>query len=72
MTATENLTDDAKIRFDQLDSLMNAMVDAFIVIDERGNIERFNQAAETMFGYTAEEVRSEYFHSYGRQRPGQA
>ena len=43
-------------RFNQLDSLMDAMVDAFIVIDEKGVIERINLAAERMFGYTCEEL----------------
>jgi len=56
MTSAENPTDKSTIRFDQLDSLMNAMVDAFIVIDARGLIERFNNAAEEMFGYSSDEI----------------
>jgi two-component system sensor kinase FixL len=43
----------------RLDSLMNAMVDAFILINEIGTIERFNVAAETMFGYSADDVLGE-------------
>jgi two-component system sensor kinase FixL len=40
----------------ELDALLDAAVDAIVVIDERGRIVRFNKAAETMFGYTASEV----------------
>ena len=35
---------------------MNAFVEAIIVMDEDGNIERFNKAAEQMFGYQAAEA----------------
>ena len=35
---------------------MDAMVEAIIVIDERGTIERFNSTAERMFGYRPEEI----------------
>ena len=38
------------------DALMNAAVDAIIVIDQKGTIIRFNQAAQRLFGYNAEEV----------------
>lgn len=38
------------------DALMNAFVEAIIVMDEDGNIERFNKAAEEMFGYPAAEA----------------
>ncbi len=37
-------------------ALLNAAVDAIIVIDGRGTIEQFNLAAETMFGYDADEM----------------
>ena len=37
-------------------ALLDAAVDAIVVIDERGNIITFNRAAERMFGYTAAEV----------------
>ncbi|MFO1406164.1 MAG: PAS domain S-box protein [Steroidobacteraceae bacterium] len=37
-------------------ALMNAAVDAVIVIDHRGLVEEFSLAAERMFGYRAEEV----------------
>lgn len=37
-------------------ALLDAAVDAIIVIDHRGNIETFNAAAEVIFGFTAQEV----------------
>jgi len=38
------------------DALMEAAVDAIIIIDSNGHIERFNRAAESLFGYQAGEV----------------
>ncbi|MBT8060018.1 MAG: PAS domain S-box protein [Gammaproteobacteria bacterium] len=38
------------------DALMEAAVDAIIIIDGEGRIQRFNRAAESMFGYTESEV----------------
>jgi two-component system sensor kinase FixL len=40
-----------------IDALMDAAVDAIIIIAENGLIERFNRAAEAMFGYLESEVR---------------
>jgi len=40
-----------------LDALMDAAADAIIIIDEQGLIQRFNRAAERMFGYHEAEVR---------------
>jgi len=40
----------------ELDALLDAAVDAIIVIDERGHIEKFSRAAERMFGYTEREI----------------
>jgi two-component system sensor kinase FixL len=40
----------------RLRSVVDAAVDAIIVIDERGLIEAFNPGAERMFGYRGEEV----------------
>jgi two-component system sensor kinase FixL len=42
-----------------LDAVMDAAVDAIIIIDERGTILRFNRAASEMFGYAEDEVRGE-------------
>jgi two-component system sensor kinase FixL len=40
----------------RLKSILDAVPDAMIVIDERGLIESFSPSAETMFGYAAREV----------------
>src|SRR5687767_3300921 len=40
----------------QFQALLDAAVDAIIVIDERGQILTFNRAAERMFGYPAADV----------------
>jgi two-component system sensor kinase FixL len=40
----------------QLTALMDAMVEAFIIIDERGVIERYNKAAQEMFGWSVAEA----------------
>jgi two-component system sensor kinase FixL len=40
----------------EFQSLLDAAVDAIIVIDHRGRIEQFNLAAERIFGYAAAEV----------------
>jgi two-component system, LuxR family, sensor kinase FixL len=40
----------------QFQALLDAAVDAIIVIDERGEIVTFNRAAERMFGHRAEDV----------------
>ena len=40
----------------RLNALLDAAVDAIILIDSRGRITRFNLAAETMFGYAQAEV----------------
>jgi two-component system sensor kinase FixL len=39
-----------------LRALLNAAVDAIVVIDEAGRIRTFNAAAERLFGYSAEEA----------------
>ena len=38
------------------DALMDAAVDAIIIIDENGTIQRFNRAAESLFGYSEADV----------------
>jgi two-component system sensor kinase FixL len=40
----------------ELHALLDAAVDAIVVIDERGKISTFNKAAERMFGYRAVDV----------------
>ena len=40
----------------QQQALIDTMVDAVIIIDETGEIQNFNPAAEAMFGYTASEM----------------
>ena len=40
----------------RLKAIVDTAVDAIMVIDELGIVERFNRAAERMFGYRAEEV----------------
>ena len=37
----------------ELQALLDATVDAVIVIDSRGIIESFNRSGERLFGYTA-------------------
>ena len=39
-----------------LDALLDAAVDAIVIIDAQGRIERFNRAAEALFGWRAAEV----------------
>lgn len=54
------LTDNSKRDFAdanaKLSALLNAAVDAIIIIDHLGNVELFNAAAERMFGYRSAEV----------------
>jgi two-component system sensor kinase FixL len=40
----------------ELQALLDATVDAVILIDVRGRIESFNRAGERLFGYTADEL----------------
>lgn len=40
----------------EFDALLDAAVDAIVVIDDMGSILRFNRAAEVMFGYKVTEV----------------
>lgn len=53
----ESLSDTASEYAERkLTALLNATVDAIIMIDHRGYIEVFNHSAETIFGYCKEEV----------------
>ena len=40
----------------RLIALLDAAVDALVIIDEKGNIELFNNAAQVIFGYNEQEV----------------
>ena len=42
-----------------IDALMEAAVDAIIIIDSQASIKRFNRAAEHMFGYREHDVRGQ-------------
>ncbi len=41
---------------DQLSALLDAAVDAMVLIDDHGKVQRFNHAAERIFGFRADEV----------------
>ncbi|MFO1427784.1 MAG: PAS domain S-box protein [Steroidobacteraceae bacterium] len=43
-------------RSDEVQALLDATVDAVVVIDCRGHVEVFNRSAERLFGYRADEV----------------
>lgn len=47
----------AKSTSNPFEAVMDAAVDAIIIIDEKGSILRFNRAAQKMFGYAADFVR---------------
>jgi two-component system sensor kinase FixL len=51
-------TDDAP-KTTPFDALMDAAVDAIVIIDRQGRIQRFNRAAEKLFGYREAEVRGQ-------------
>lgn len=52
VTITDSTDDDGE----QLKAILATTVDGIVTIDERGAIQRFNHAAERMFGYKAAEV----------------
>ena len=41
---------------DRTRAIVNTVIDGIVTIDQRGNIETFNPAAERVFGYAADEV----------------
>jgi two-component system sensor kinase FixL len=43
-------------QIDMFETLLDAAVDAIIIIDEKGSILRFNRTAQNLFGYSAEAV----------------
>ena len=54
--SVQRLIDDLRAREDHLQSILDSVPDAMIVIDERGFIQSFSSAAERQFGWTAAEV----------------
>ena len=54
-------------------TILNTAAEGIITIDEQGQLESFNQAAERIFGYPVDEVRGEHFRKLlFRGRPGDA
>jgi two-component system sensor kinase FixL len=49
----------SKAKTNPFEAVMNAAVDAIIIIDGKGGILRFNRAAQEMFGYAADTVRGQ-------------
>ncbi len=59
MNSTHKLTNPNQGEADalaKLNAILNATVDAMIIIDHTGTIELFNAAAQRMFGYSVQEV----------------
>ncbi len=59
MNSTHKLTNPNQDEADalaKLNAILNATVDAMIIIDHTGTIELFNAAAQKMFGYSVQEV----------------
>jgi two-component system sensor kinase FixL len=54
MSATQDVP-----KMTPFDALMDAAVDAIVIIDRQGRIQRFNRAAEKLFGYREAEVRGQ-------------
>jgi two-component system, LuxR family, sensor kinase FixL len=51
------LDERVRARTAQLQSILDTVPDAMIVIDERGTIDSFSAAAERLFGYRSDEIR---------------
>ena len=51
-----NTADNARREQPELQTLLDATVDAVVIIDARGSVESFNRAGERLFGYAADEV----------------
>ncbi|OOZ75873.1 hypothetical protein BOW50_10840 [Solemya velum gill symbiont] len=58
ITERKQAESDIQSREQRIRTLVDTIVDGIIVIDERGRIETFNPAAETLFGYHSDEVKS--------------
>lgn len=46
-------------QIDMFETLLDAAVDAIIIIDDKGRILRFNRTAQVLFGYSAEQVQGQ-------------
>src|SRR5581483_11888161 len=54
-------------------TILNTAAEGIVTIDEKGRLEAFNQAAERIFGYPADEVRGQHFRKLlYRGTPGDA
>ncbi len=56
MTAQQKMAMTYQETSDRLQAIVDSAVDAIVTIDQCGNIQSFNKAAEDMFGYQEEEV----------------
>lgn len=56
LSALHHMNDESRRRGALLQSLLDTVPDALIVIDPHGTIQSFSRAAERVFGYDAEEV----------------
>lgn len=61
-SASENLEQRLRYSEAEFDALFDAAVDAVIEINDRGHIQRFNQAAERIFGYSEAEAFDQNVH----------
>jgi signal transduction histidine kinase/DNA-binding response OmpR family regulator/HAMP domain-containing protein len=54
-------------------TILNTAAEGIVTIDEKGQLESFNQAAERIFGYPAADVRGQHFRKLlFRGRPGES
>ncbi|WP_436927679.1 PAS domain S-box protein [Halosimplex amylolyticum] len=60
VTEREELVRDLQLTTDRLDAIIEASPDGIIVVDTDGMVERWNPAAERIFGWTESEVLGEF------------
>jgi PAS domain S-box-containing protein len=58
-------TKEAESALQKINAMGQAMADALVMIDNQGKVLYWNQAAETLFGYTASEAMGRDFHEMG-------